>query len=740
MLKKILLFSIIAFSLETCIFADPVEQAKPVEQEKSILVENQTYGNLLGQLDKSINQAKKSDVFGLLLSKEEQENLKTEAKSEIEKKYKKIAISDSEKENNLEAAIHDKFNLETSYKIKKLQDCHFMFSDLARSDADKIKRVKIQVHTFEDGRFFNGNADKPLDNLFQIFFGPKAETALTYAGQTRASWELANPCAEAKDIIKRQQRVKALLSDPEKFNEIDEILKKIAALEQNWLDVKYRVEREKFRSIFNKEDWIFKTNFDDFEDFVRRTGSRPDDAVFAYFIAKLIALILSRPANNTDFGMLLINVLIPKIFYGGLATMLFGGSIFSFLKARGAPLKDKFILIPTGIVFASIGLLLLKYIQYSMNQIFDAQKQLCKMRQLKDHMEELCVLLGNDFIPSITELERFLDSETENSELNTLLKKIDATTFSNSNSWFSHHGRTIRTYIAFEGLKEKFATAMEVVGEIDFYMAIAKLYQRSKNSANPFSFPEIVQSENTLFELQGMWSPLIGQEIAVPSDICLGVESKNEKIGSVVSGPNYGGKSVYLMEILTTDAFIQSTGIGPCKGGRISPIHEIETYVTIKDNPPKESLFSAQCARLNTFIKSAATADKENIKKLVLIDEPLTGTKVLYAEELVNSIIEELSRYNKTIYVFTTHFDAVIDGLEENSNRRFENRQVLANVDKDGIFISPRFEVGPGKSRVDAALKVAHDRFDQENFHVIDNAKNRILKRINKMKETYKTD
>lgn len=728
--RKASIFFITVFSISSIILAEPSEGKK----KRSTFVQNQTYRNLLGHFAETIQQAEYKDIFNLLLNDDDKTELKTKAQTEIDKKYKKKSIAEEEKQKELATKTHETLDVACGYQVKKLGDLHVMFADCPFFEEEKVRRVKIEINTFDDGRFFKGDAKRPFVNIFQIFFQPRARTALTKAGYLTAEWELANPLAEAEDIIKRQDRVKKLLSDQEKFDEIDEALKKIAEIEENWLDLKYRKERSNSGTTFDKNDWIWKSSFDDYQDFIRRTGGREDDAALAYLIYKLTSFFLSGPANNTDLGMLFINVIIPKLFWGGLSLSSFLWSTACFYRAYHETGVHKIFPILGGTFAAFLGFIFLKVIRYTMAQIFDAQRQLRKMRQLKDNMEQLCTLLDKEFLPSMDELERFLDSETSDEELNSLLKKIDSTTFSGSNSWFSHHGRTIRTFIALDELKEKFVTAMKVVGQIDFHMAIAKLYKYSQTSKNPFSFPEVIDSQDTLFELQKIWSPIIGQDIAVPSDICLGVASLNKKIGAVVSGPNYGGKSVYLMEILTACAVIQSLGIGPCKSGRISPIDKIETYVTVKDNPPEESLFSAQCGRLNTFIKSAATAERENTKKLVLIDEPLTGTKVLYAEELVNSIIEELSKYNKSIYVLTTHFDAVIDGLEENSGGRFENRQVLANVDKDGIFLSPRFEVGPGKSRVDAALKVAQNRFDRENQHVVDNARARILNRINRMK------
>lgn len=375
-------------------------------------------------------------------------------------------------------------------------------------------------------------------------------------------------------------------------------------------------------------------------------------------------------------------------------------------------------------------------IHNTISGILEAQKTLCEMRKLKDQMRTLCTMVDQDTFPEIAHLKKFVDCKTLDAELNHLLAQLDSWTFKSNPSLFSRHGRTIQAFIALEKLKERFAPAMKIVGQIDCTMAIVKNIKKTEGLANGFCFPEIIQSDQTIFEVDGMWNLFVGPEISIPNDLCLGAGSQHGKYGAAISGPNFGGKSVYLLGTFTLAALVQSFGIGPAKVMKFTPFDGFVTYVKVNDNPPTDSLFSAQCRRMRELFDLATQSKEEGKKVLIIADELLTGTKVTFAESLVRSAIREFSSLGGCVYLIATHFDAVTENLEKDSGGKFENLQVLANLDPQGFFDSPKFKVGQGISHADAAFKVAASRFGEKYQHVIDNAKPLVLEEINKKIKT----
>lgn len=735
MIKILLIISAIFFHINVHLYADPIDV---IEQRQSAFSENLTYDDLQKQFESMIASAKEEHLIENFSSEEEQKEIETEAKKELEKKYKLKNSEDfnNEQQKELKEKIVELNKAHMLRKVDKINSLSQYFKSLPTAKSDQLERVKIQPYVFDDGRIFKGDPGTAVKTLHQILFGPKSETTSTESGRIRAAKELANPCRKSSDIIERQKRIKFLLDNPEKLDELEQILKRISTLEQDFLDLKYREERvAKEEKIFLKKDWLWNTDYLSIMKETQEIAMKSGDP-FAIAIAPGIGNIkyafmktFGTAANRTDTGSITLNILAPWILGTSILALYSVGAFAFAYSMRRIPIV-KYYFMFGGALFGFLLFTTIKKNISDMQKVLEGQRTLCKMRQLKDCMEELCVLVDQDFLPAVADLESFLDMKNEDQKLNDLLKRLDSSTFSGESSVFSHHGKTIRTFILFEDLREKFTSALEIVGQVDFYVSIAKLYKRLQTGENRFCFPEIIESEHTLFECQGMWNPFIGPEIAISADICLGLDSQNKKIGAIVSGPNFGGKSVYLSEILFCVILTQSCGISPCKSCRIVPFDELETYISIKDNPPKESLFSAQCTRLNSVVNSARNADKQKRKKLLIGDEPLTGTKVLYAEELVNAIIGKLAQFDNCIFIFATHFDSVVDNLDQTSKGRFENRQVLANLDKDGLFESPRFQVGPGRSRADAALKVAQSRFNEENMDIIEDAKSRVITRI----------
>lgn len=372
----------------------------------------------------------------------------------------------------------------------------------------------------------------------------------------------------------------------------------------------------------------------------------------------------------------------------------------------------------------------------TLSGILDAQKTLCEMRKLKDQMKILCTLVDPGIFPEIIELKKFVDCKTLDSEFDHLLKQLDMNTFSYSSSIFSRHGRTIQAFIALEKLKDRFAPAMKIVGQIDCMMAVVKNIKKTKGLANGFCLPEIVESEQTIFEITGMWNLFVGPENSIPNNLFLGAGSPDGIYGAVVSGPNFGGKTVYILGTFSAAVLVQCFGFAPAKSMRFAPFDGFVTYVKVSDNPPIDSLFSAQCRKMRELFDLAWKSKEDGLKVFIIADELLTGTKVTYAESLVRSAIREFSSLGGCVYLFATHFPAVTGNLEPDSHGRFKNMQVCANLDSEGFFDSPTFKVSDGESHTDAAFKVAASRFGEKYQHIIDNAKPLVLEQMSKKDKT----
>lgn len=181
-------------------------------------------------------------------------------------------------------------------------------------------------------------------------------------------------------------------------------------------------------------------------------------------------------------------------------------------------------------------------------------------------------------------------------------------------------------------LREALAGALEALVQLDSLVARARTAAAWK--ASP---PELTDAEaGELHIVQGRHPLLVerGEEPVVPFDL----EVAPGERALVVSGPNTGGKSVFLKAVGLVATLAQSGVVPPVGAGTRLPVFG-SFFSDIGDEQSiAESLstFSAHLANLREIVEHAA-ADS-----LVLIDEMGTGTDPAEGAALARAILEEL--------------------------------------------------------------------------------------------------
>ncbi|MDH3422433.1 MAG: endonuclease MutS2, partial [Gemmatimonadota bacterium] len=158
--------------------------------------------------------------------------------------------------------------------------------------------------------------------------------------------------------------------------------------------------------------------------------------------------------------------------------------------------------------------------------------------------------------------------------------------------------------------------------------------------------PEIAESSWRGLTIRDGRHPLLlegGADDVVPFDLDLAPEER----AMVVSGPNTGGKSVFLKAVGLTSALAQSgvvPAVGP--GTRLSVFHSFFADIGDEQSIARNlSTFSAHLANLADIVEDADGAS------LVLIDEMGTGTDPSEGAALARSVIEELVARGATTLV-----------------------------------------------------------------------------------------
>jgi len=238
-------------------------------------------------------------------------------------------------------------------------------------------------------------------------------------------------------------------------------------------------------------------------------------------------------------------------------------------------------------------------------------------------------------------------------------------------------------------IREALVEAQEALVEFDTLWARATC-ARAWEAAAPELLPT---GSRELDVVRGRHPLLLEQEgEVVPFDLHLGPDQR----ALVVSGPNTGGKTVFLKALGLVVTLAQSGVIPPVGPGSRLPVFE-DVFADIGDEQSiAESLstFSAHLENLREVVEGAGA------RSLVLIDEMGTGTDPAEGAALARAILEELVRRD-ALSVVTSHLGA-LKQLD-----REESRIVNASLQFDSERIEPTYRLVVGRPGRSYGLAIA---------------------------------
>lgn len=220
------------------------------------------------------------------------------------------------------------------------------------------------------------------------------------------------------------------------------------------------------------------------------------------------------------------------------------------------------------------------------------------------------------------------------------------------------------------------------------------LYARARTAADWRGEPPEVSEAGTAFSVVDGRHPLLvasGDDV-VPFDL----ELEAHESAVVVSGPNTGGKSVFLKAVGLISALTQSGVVPPVgKGTRLPAFSGF--FADIGDEQSiahSLSTFSAHLTNLKEIVERADSGS------LVLIDEMGTGTDPTEGAALARAILEELVSRGATTLV-TSHLGALKQLDREGSGI------VNASLQFDPDRMEPTYQLVKGRPGRSYGLAIA---------------------------------
>ena len=236
----------------------------------------------------------------------------------------------------------------------------------------------------------------------------------------------------------------------------------------------------------------------------------------------------------------------------------------------------------------------------------------------------------NDEYTCIAALQPFKKGQSDNQQTalaNAFNNALNDVFKSSMRSW----KRVVSTYIL-----ENADFLIKLAPEVEFLTKATELVKELEKTGNTLVFPKIFSMEKKIFEVKGLYNPIVALKIGekmVENDFVF------DKAGMfyVLSGPNRGGKSVITCAVGHTFALAQLGLPVPAREAMLSPVDGIFTHFpTDAEDTIDKGRLGEECARLDEIFECITE------KSLVLLDESLSSTGSYEASYIASEVLSGL--------------------------------------------------------------------------------------------------
>ncbi|MEM7174229.1 MAG: hypothetical protein AAF380_03185, partial [Bacteroidota bacterium] len=206
-----------------------------------------------------------------------------------------------------------------------------------------------------------------------------------------------------------------------------------------------------------------------------------------------------------------------------------------------------------------------------------------------------------------------------NTNIGKLIKLLSRVKLHDRWYFFNHTGNLLALYQRLRQHKNELASLTYEMGELDVQYGIVKIleeHNRLPKGTNKFVFGAFLNTpaDAPIIKGEGLWHPTLPAKQAIPND--LDMDSANGMRTCVITGPNTGGKTTYILESTVNIICQQVWGIVSAKNFQQSVFYKIITYV----NP------SQDLARGLSLAEASMEVIKKHNELLKVTKKPVLAT------------------------------------------------------------------------------------------------------------------
>lgn len=227
-------------------------------------------------------------------------------------------------------------------------------------------------------------------------------------------------------------------------------------------------------------------------------------------------------------------------------------------------------------------------------------------------------------------------------------------------------------------ISEKLSFLIEALPAFEFILKINQITARMKQAGLKLTEPVYCEKSERVFEAGGLYNPVLAMNLAEKgAGSCVANDFSFDEQGMVyiLTGPNNGGKSVFMSSVCVAQILAQLGMEVPAKRLKISPVEGIFVHMPSYEGLNAKGRLLDECERIRTIFESMREFS------LAVFDETYSSTDPDDAIELSVHLIRALSaRYVRSIY--GTHYHALKARMDEVQAEGVD--YLTAGLDSDG--------------------------------------------------------
>ena len=233
-----------------------------------------------------------------------------------------------------------------------------------------------------------------------------------------------------------------------------------------------------------------------------------------------------------------------------------------------------------------------------------------------------------------------------------ILRSVDKIFVRAVKSW----PREFTKYIA-----DKLAFLLDLLPDLQFILAVTGIHKKLLGSGVPVSKPIYHEKSERVFRAEGLFNPVLairmselGQSGIVGNDFEF---DENRQI-FILTGPNNGGKSVFLSSIGLAQVLAGLGMLVPAKRIEISPVDRLFVHFPKYSNSEKMGRLEDECVRIKEIFKNL------NAESLCLFDETFSSTDSEEGCQIAFEILRAVESLGARA-LFGTHFHSIVRHIED---------------------------------------------------------------------------